>query len=413
VGQTDSAGGWKIGFRMITILSNEVKLQRKISLPITAPDLNSEFQLPRMIPQLDRLRGLAILLVLVCHAASVFPHWAVPVASQGWIGVDLFFVLSGFLITGILWDSREKPGYFVSFYGRRILRIWPAYIILLAFAFFLLPIAKRIVGGPALEFPSETLGLWPYLVMIQNLFSKALMASAVLNVTWSLAIEEQFYVVWPAFIRYVPWRAALPFLVASILAAPLLRIWAMHQGYPQLAIYMNPLTHGDGLLCGAVAAIWLRIRKLKRRHLLVAGVALMGVGMAIFVPICPAIITSQYCHPLVFTATALSSTGLLLVALVSENTGRTLHRRLFMNRIIAFFGYISYSLYLYHSFIFRFAVSEKLAARLDVWHYLFLTRCLMALCGVGLSVLLAWISRVTIEMFALSKKHFFGYSRRA
>src|ERR1035437_9388064 len=88
--------------------SNEDKSQSLTAKPVTTLALNSEYQLSRAIPQLDRLRGLAILLGLICHAAFVLPDPFAGLARQGWVGVDLFFVLSGFLITGILWDTREQ-----------------------------------------------------------------------------------------------------------------------------------------------------------------------------------------------------------------------------------------------------------------------------------------------------------------
>ena len=161
--------------------------------PSITLDLKSEYQLPRTIPQLDRLRGLAILLVLLNHSYHVAPRALEGIFRQGWIGVDIFFVISGFLITGILWDTRETIGYFVRFYGRRVLRIWPAYILLLIFAFCIMPLLRVVVGGLILQVPKEPLGLWAYLLMIQNLFASSHGASVILPITWSLAIEEQFY----------------------------------------------------------------------------------------------------------------------------------------------------------------------------------------------------------------------------
>jgi peptidoglycan/LPS O-acetylase OafA/YrhL len=373
--------------------------------------LDSPYQLPAQIPQLDRLRGLAILLVLIYHLALVFPpvSFLNGVALQGWMGVDLFFTISGFLITGILWDSRDGKRYFARFYGRRVLRIWPAYMMLLAFAFCIIPLSKLIVGGPFLRVPEEPLGIWPYLLLIQNIFAKSLKASLVLNVTWSLAVEEQFYLVWPTVIRHASRRSALPCLLAGVFLAPFLRFWAMHHGVSSIGTYYNALTHCDSLLCGSAAAIWLRSARPRRWTLLLTGSALLLVGLVLFVPIRPLHDASnQDWSPLVFTSAALISTGLLLVVLVSENTGSFLHRFLFMNRPLAFFGYISYSLYLYHAMFYRLATSELLLAKLDWSCQPNLIRWLMAITGLGLSILTAWLSRVTIESYALSKKSIFG-----
>jgi peptidoglycan/LPS O-acetylase OafA/YrhL len=134
----------------------------------------------------------------------------------------------------------------------------------------------------------------------------------------------------------------------------------------------------------------------------------MLVGLGLLLPLRPNNVTGQYCSPLVFTAVALLSTGLVLIALVSEKTGRLLHRFFFMNRTLAFFGFVSFGLYLYHFFIIRLGVSEKLLTRLDGWHRPYMTHVLMSFCALGLSVTIAWISRVTVERAALSRKGVFG-----
>ena len=271
MGQADGVHCWAGRSCLSIFESNGDDLPSLTTQPITSMNLRSEYQLPRTIPQLDRLRGLAILLVLVFHLEPVFPPVLVGIAHQLWIGVDLFFVLSGFLITGILWDTRESKSYFGRFYGRRVLRIWPAYTLLLLFAFGALPLLRRFVGGLMLEVPTEPLGPWPYLLMIQNFFSSALRLSLPLAVTWSLAVEEQFYLVWPAVIRFASRRFTLPCLLGAILLEPFIRMGAMHWGVSEIAIYYNPITHGDGLLCGAAIAIWLR-----RRGFLARGVASKG-----------------------------------------------------------------------------------------------------------------------------------------
>jgi peptidoglycan/LPS O-acetylase OafA/YrhL len=245
--------------------------------------------------------------------------------------------------------------------------------------------------------------------MIQNLFAKSLRTSIILVVTWSLAVEEQFYLVWPAVIRHASRRLALPCLFAGITLSPFLRIWATHSGISEIAIYYNPLTHGDSLLCGSAVAIWLRSARPRRRTMLLAGSALLLAGVVLFIPIRPLHeVTAGPWSPFVFTAVAMISTGLLLVALVSENTGPLLHGFLFMNRPLAFLGFISYSLYLYHPTFLRLIVSKELLERMDRWHHPNLTQFLLSVFGLGLCILAAWISRVTLERFALAQKGIFG-----
>src|SRR5437899_7391904 len=107
--------GWVSGFGITSISRPTTKMQQKI-------------------PQLDGIRGVAILVVII-HNSGRFPR----LFANGWMGVDLFFVLSGFLITGILLDTKESEGYFKNFYVRRCLRIWPLYYSLLLFMFVLVP----------------------------------------------------------------------------------------------------------------------------------------------------------------------------------------------------------------------------------------------------------------------------------
>jgi peptidoglycan/LPS O-acetylase OafA/YrhL len=383
-------------------------LQSSVAGSARIPNWNTKFVLPRHIPELDRLRGLAIILVLLRHSMSAMPAFAQRFAVQGWVGVDIFFVLSGFLITGILWDGRDQEKYFSRFYGHRVLRIWPVYLIMLSFVFLVIPLLKKVVGGSLMEIPRDPLGPWVYLLMIQNLFASSLSGSNFLRVTWSLAIEEQFYLVWPALIRILSRRAILLCFLTGVVSEPLIRVWAVHNGLTQAAIYENPLTHGDGLLCGAVVAVWLRCAKPKRSSLLFSGAALMIAGTCLFAPAFSIDASNQYAPALVFTGAAVASTGLLLVALVSENLGLVLRRTFFMNRTLAFFGFISYGLYLYHYVIFRFAGSERLAAKLDWLLSLDHAKQAMMILGIGLSVLIAWLSRITLEKAVLARKSMFG-----
>ena len=152
------------------------------------------------ISQLDAVRGLAILLVIAHNTSTKYPLLHLqPFFGNGWMGVDLFFVLSGFLITGILVDTKYSEGYFSRFYARRCLRIWPLYYSLIFFMFVVVPWLR----------PSEAHTLfgrsspwWAYPLFLQNfLVSSPTGATGPLGVTWSLAIEEQFYLVWPWVVR--------------------------------------------------------------------------------------------------------------------------------------------------------------------------------------------------------------------
>jgi peptidoglycan/LPS O-acetylase OafA/YrhL len=171
---------------------------------------------------LDGLRAIAVLMVLVTHFWNDPPGWIAlnRLAAFGWAGVDLFFVLSGFLITRILLASRSSAGYFSTFYARRTLRIFPLYYLVLAMVFVGLPLVTalppRVVEDRAL-----------YVLYLSNV---ALAAGGwqlfMLDITWSLAIEEQFYLVWPTVVRYINRTNLMRLCVAVMILAPLTRFVA-------------------------------------------------------------------------------------------------------------------------------------------------------------------------------------------
>lgn len=171
---------------------------------------NSTFSTPKRIPELDGIRGLAILLVLLYHYVAV----AIPddagsgllalrqILSNGWSGVDLFFVLSGFLIAGILIDNRHTANYFKVFYIRRVNRIFPLYYLFLAIFIGLQQFGPR-TGWFSEGIFANAFPIAPYFVHLQN-FSMAIrgtFGNEFLAMTWSLAIEEHFYLFLPLLIR--------------------------------------------------------------------------------------------------------------------------------------------------------------------------------------------------------------------
>lgn len=181
------------------------------------------------IPALDGLRGLAILLVLWYHESmirtqtvvdKVYSHFA----GLGWCGVDLFFVLSGFLITGILLDSKGGSSYFKNYYIRRVLRIFPLYYAVVAICLLVLP---HIPHPKANNFGRISGDEWFYWLHISNI-SIALRGAyrhAVLDVSWSLAIEEQFYLIWPTIVWLCSRKALQRVCVGMFFLALASRIW--------------------------------------------------------------------------------------------------------------------------------------------------------------------------------------------
>lgn len=220
----------------------------------------------RRIPELDGLRGLAILLVLFYHyveSSPVLPRFLSTAGRLSWSGVDLFFVLSGFLIGGILLNARESPNYFKAFYIRRGYRIVPVYAATLA-AFWLIRALGQVEYSDNVSLQwlfSRPFPWYFYATFTQN-FSMSYygnLGPAWLGATWSLAVEEQFYLTLPFIIKYVKPRR-LPYVLGIvILFAPvfrtLLRLLVTHG---EVATYVLMPSRADALMLGVLAALFLR-----------------------------------------------------------------------------------------------------------------------------------------------------------
>lgn len=209
-----------------------------------------------MIPGLDGLRAVAFFLVFLCHTN---------VLIVGWVGVLLFFVLSGFLITGILIEMKENlntKAYFIKFYGRRFLRIFPLYyfylFLMLALAYWLYSIDYR--PNRMMEYFQQV----PYaLAYVYDFFcaSKWYNDSIFINHFWSLSVEEQFYIFWPLMILLTPKKAYKKLFIVSIIAGPIFRMGLSylynHQVFwflgpdPASGIYSLPFSHIDAFGFGA------------------------------------------------------------------------------------------------------------------------------------------------------------------
>src|SRR5208282_3024374 len=169
----------------------------------------------RKLQSLDGLRATAIILVFFCHTKHLIPlvnpftfylSWY---AGQGWMGVDLFFVLSGFLITGILLDTQQASNYFAGFYARRVLRIFPLYYLVLTTVIILGNLIHSPRVTATLPLPEDR---WLYFCYMTNWLGlwKGHWGTNYVNYLahfWSLAVEEQFYLVWPLIVWLVRSRA--------------------------------------------------------------------------------------------------------------------------------------------------------------------------------------------------------------
>ena len=306
------------------------------------------------LPALDGLRGLAIVLVLAHNFAVVaLPPGLIGKLLQvgldiGWIGVQLFFVLSGFLITRILLQTQSSPHYFRSFFGRRVLRIFPLYYGALFVAFFVLPTIG--INPPALAHDREQqVWLWLYL----SNWSQALgFESHVFPHFWSLAIEEQFYLLWPLLVHRLSTRQVLALSVGIATLSLGVRCAMLWQGASADSVYTYTVCRMDALALGAAAAAWLHMpgvaeRLFTRRHLL-AGCALI-IWSAAFVATKGYPRTTPLGQTLGYSVLALAFAMAVTAAVFSPaREPASLWERALSARPLRSLGKYSYGMYIFH-----------------------------------------------------------------
>ena len=294
--------------------------------------------LPKTLPELDGLRGLAVLGVVAYHChprlEGTWLHYA---SLWGWAGVNLFFVLSGFLITSILMDSREKPRYFRNFYGRRALRIWPLYVLVLAVVYLNSP---WFIGPPIAD-AIKTAPWLAYIFFFQNLLPTSAMPPAI-GPTWSLAIEQQYYLLWAPLVRSLrrPWMLA-SVLFAALILSPLMRqlnpVWMWN-------LPTNSLIKLDGIALGSLLALGLYTLALSRR-------AWLGIGLGGFIAGMAAAATVAGGTSLLDSALSVGFAGAVLASIASTGARNPMSAVL-RRGPLAYYGRISYGLYMTHIMVF-------------------------------------------------------------
>lgn len=214
----------------------------------------------RHVPALDGIRGVAILLVMAHNfnlldgAEGTAGKATELLLNFGWVGVQLFFVLSGFLITNILLSTKHTNNYFRSFFGRRAVRIFPLYYVCL----FLGLVAYPLVTGASVDGAENQIWLWTYLSNWTGPFGGGV---GLYPHMWSLAIEEQFYLVWPLVVYFLGHRGLLRFCVALVVIALGARIGVRVLELPVEAAYQFTICRIDAIALGALAALAFRSNK--------------------------------------------------------------------------------------------------------------------------------------------------------
>lgn len=302
-------------------------------------------------PALDGIRGLAILAVLLFHCfyamaardSEVLPFWRL--LSGGWLGVDLFFVLSGFLITGILIRSRGGTQYFYRFYLSRACRIFPAYFAVLGFVIFIYPAFNAPLAGSDVNQHGLYLGLF-----VQN-WMTALghgMSWPGLDHVWSLHIEEQFYLLWPLMVWLTPRQHLLRVCAVFWLLIQLCKFAALVSGASWAFLYTSTLTHADGLAAGAWVAAYRQSERAQPRSLwILAAGAMAAFDLALLFLIEGGLYLGSRRTVVLASSWASIAFGALIYLAVSRPSTSRLNVSLSSHWLV-YLGQRSYSLYLIH-----------------------------------------------------------------
>ncbi|MDQ2935935.1 MAG: acyltransferase [Acidobacteriota bacterium] len=295
----------------------------------------------RHVPELDGLRGIAIISVLIHHQLTTFS------VNGGFLGVDLFFVLSGFLITGILWSEFQNTHSISlrNFYMRRVLRLGPGLLIYLLACLFVTYRMQRIEMGKEIK-----------LIAIALVYSTNWLMAFGLNsfheptaITWSLSIEEQFYLVWPIlFFGCLMLKVRRGWIVAglgaTILAIMVHRVLLLSAGAGLTRLYYGTDTRADALLMGCLIALLpvARVSKNMKKYLNPASVLSL---VALFYFIATTRFADSFLYRGGYTLIALMAG---IVIFVAANSPPGILSALLRNRALRWFGEISYGLYLWH-----------------------------------------------------------------
>ncbi|WP_435017909.1 acyltransferase family protein [Tundrisphaera sp. TA3] len=314
---------------------------------------------PKHILELDGIRGIAIVLVFLHHYITVgrgdspVHRFLASAAESLWCGVDLFFVLSGFLITGILLDTRDSPTYFRTFFARRSLRIFPPYFGLLAVSLLILPRFIPFDSDRDRELLANQGWLWTYLANFRIVvagYAPFQGDHVWLPHLWSLAVEEHFYLVWPWLVYAVSPRSLRRACLGCIAGALALRAGLLLTSASPEAAYVATPCRIDSLALGGLAALMVRdpgadagrLRRVALGLLAVAGPILLLIigrhgGLFRDDPITSTV---------GYTTLALFSAGLILATVAFDPSG--IYRRALRLGPLRALGRYSYGLYLYH-----------------------------------------------------------------
>lgn len=315
---------------------------------------------PGRLLALDGFRGMAIALVLLCHFSPdyLMPNagleWLKKACQAGWVGVDAFFVLSGFLITRILLRLKDQPGRERTFYTNRALRILPLYVVALVGIFIILPWFIPPNSAPSFDVVRQN-QLWHWLCssnIIMLTDGLDAMNSTVVNTShfWSLAVEEHFYLLWPAVVWTVPRRRLLAVTLCLIGLALLMRmvVTSLWLAPGDLRVAFQTFTRFDALAMGGAVALLaadVGTARLRRFALAVTGCTAVVLAMTVLAEK-GLWLGSPVIQRAGFTVIGLFWTGVCILLITARADSP--ESRLFTLRPLIFLGKYSYGIYVLH-----------------------------------------------------------------
>jgi peptidoglycan/LPS O-acetylase OafA/YrhL len=380
--------------------------------------MNNKGEALSRIPQLDGIRGLAVAMVVLDHASYFYQNppeqvlmgnglhgitrAVLSITAQGWLGVELFFILSGYLITSILLKTRGANSYFTSFYARRVLRIFPVFWLTLLALAFIFPHSHSFILIAIL-----------FLANVSSWFGVA----GLYYPLWSLCVEEHFYLVWPLVVRTFRRRILFAVCIAICIADPILRAvfaWKMGASFFDRAWYFSGFRF-EGLAYGAILALIAPEMSGRQKKLFGAVAMAAGIGiLAAAIPFGVLHSSASALATMVHASAGATFASVLFFGLVCFSLGLDEREaRLFANAPLVLLGELSYCLYLVHQMVFwgwdhwlGALRTGSFAAR--PFGY-FMVR--LAVCFT-ISMLIALLSRNFIERPILSLKRYFPANRK-
>lgn len=376
------------------------------------------------VNELDGMRGIATILVISYHifkrgdyfTTNAILHFATSLTLYGWYALDTFFVLSGFLITGILLRTRDEKHYFKNFYVRRSLRVFPLYYFVLALILFLMP---NLDPDYVAEIPKS---LPYYLFYQQNWFHfmTSVKGTEYLSVTWSLAIEEQFYLLFPFLVFYTR-KETLAKIAGAIIAVSILArilsvfLWTDVAQMTNFYFY-NTFTRFEEISFGILIAIAFTYPEWKAK--------LTKIAMPVFLITYPTLLIAEVItsrnigipHPaygnvpltvIGYTLASVFASALIVVLTTHDKTAFI--RRFFRNKILVFFGDHSYSIYLFHMPVGLTLLDFMWRSGYRGWQFYFIYIGLT----IGITILISTLTWNFLEKPMLNLKKYFDYKEPA